>query len=252
MTPARVTLRAGLTLLDALVEAVGDVGAWCDLIDIPVRTLDFVRPAPAPGDGHVAWYSATTTLVDARIVRAGVHLGQRDGMPFAHVHGLWVGPDGVTHAGHLMPEATVLAEDVSVDVQLIAGARMNSFADEETQFTLFQPVACGTVADANAVLATVRPNEVIDDAIVTIAGQAGFDSAAVIGLGSLVGTVLDGHAGVADYATEVLLTDSNLSQRAPRLNAVTVGFVGLHRSGTLKPRANAVCVTFELLLVRSY
>lgn len=240
-TYRRVTLKAGSTLLQAMSDAAGDAGAWFDLLGLPVATLSFVRPAPAPDDTHVAWYSMTTTLSEAMILRAGAHLGRRDGAAFAHVHGLWSDSDGDQHAGHLQAETTVLSADCAVDVWLLAGARMESAPDAETGFTLFCPTCTEPVDLPNAVLACIRPNEAIEDALEAIATATGLPVSAVKGLGSLVGTRLDGQPGLDDHATEVLLTDN-----AER-HVVSVGFNGPAVVGVLAKGANRVCVTFEVL-----
>ena len=226
-----------------MVNAVGAWGAWFDLRNVPVRTLSFVRPAPANDAAHVAWYSDTTVLEHARVVVAGAHLGWRDGSPFAHVHGQWTEQDGRVHAGHLLAEVTVLGADHEVDVWTLSGARMESAYDEETGFTLFVPKPTQPVTRPNAVLSCVRPNEVIDDAVRTIG--AGASRVTVKGLGSLVGTALEGQAGLDDHATEVLLTGGAPSV----LDVVSVGFDGPPVAGALVPGANRVCVTFELLVL---
>ena len=38
-------------------------------------------------------------------------LGERDGAPFFHCHGLWTEADGRLGGGHLLPEETMVAED---------------------------------------------------------------------------------------------------------------------------------------------
>ncbi|SNR69557.1 hypothetical protein [Puniceibacterium sediminis] len=249
-TRQAVTLHAGIPLLAAMTDAVDGAAAWFDLSGIDTDRLSFVRPAPAPGDGHVAWYSATTTLDRARIVCAGAHLGRRDGAAFAHTHGVWADQIGGLHAGHLLAEYTVLARDVTVDVVVLEGARMESAKDPETGFVLFRSVRTGKVEHANAVLATARPHEPIDDIIVKIAGDAGMENATVTGLGSLIGTKFADHAAVGSYATEVLLTKGCLSEGQVDLQAMSVGFDGPHAKGILARSANTICVTFELLLVR--
>lgn len=224
-----------------MIDVADGRGAWFDLRDVPMTTLTFVRPAPSTDDRHVAWYSADTVLPDATIRLAGAHLGQRDGAAFAHVHGLWVDGNGTAHAGHLRPEASVLAADTDVDVWLLDGARMDAAPDPETGFTLFQPVPTVAVVDPDAVLATIRPHVVIDACLSTLGQADGLRVTTCKGLGSLVGTVLAGLPGLADHATEVLLTGD-----AGR-GVIAVGFHGPPVAGDLVAGANRVCVTFEVL-----
>ena len=242
-THRRVKLKAGSTLLRAMTDAVGGTGAWFDLCDLPVETLTFVRPAPAPDNCHVAWYSAETVLQDAIILQAGAHLGRRDGAAFAHVHGLWSEKSGTRHAGHLLAEATVLSVDHVVDVWVLDGAVLESAPDAETGFTLFHPISIGVVKNPNAVLATIRPNMLIDDALARCSEVGGLPVKVVKGLGSLVGTRLDGQPALDDDATEVLLTGGTGQ------GVIAVGFGGSAVTGYLTPGLNRVCVTFEVLLL---
>jgi len=248
-TPGTVVLRGGRTLLDAMADAADGAAAWFDLSGFDVDRLCFVRPAPAPGDGHVAWYSATTTFEPGRILRAGAHLGRRDGAPFAHIHGVWADHDGRRHAGHLLPETTVLGRDAEVDVILLDGAQMDSADDPETRFRLFRPVRTARIENPNAILATARPHAVIEDIIGAIAREGGLDHAGIVGIGSLVGARFTDAGAIGSYATEVLLTQGRLSDGRVDLNAAAVGFDGLHAEGVLARSTNTVCVTFELLLV---
>lgn len=242
-THRRVTLKAGATLLQAMTDAAGGAGAWFDLTDMPVETLTFVRPARAPDDRHVAWYSAETVLSDAIVLQAGAHLGRRDGAAFAHVHGLWSEKHGTHHAGHLLAEATVLSVDHVVEVWVLDGALLDGAPDAETGFTLFHPISTGTVDSPNAVLATIRPNMLIDVGLARCSEAAILPVKVVKGLGSLVGTRLDHQPAVDDHATEVLLT-GNTGQ-----SVIAVGFDGPAVTGDLAPNSNRVCVTFEVLLL---
>lgn len=241
-THRRVKLVAGSTLLQAMTDAVDGAGAWFDLADLPVSMLTFVRPAPATDDCHVAWYSADKVLNDATILHAGAHLGRRDGAAFAHVHGLWVAADGAHHAGHLLGEATVLSADCEVDVWVLEGAVMETGPDVETGFTLFRPTQIEVVDRPNAVLATIRPNEILEEGLTKCGSSCGISVKAVKGLGSLVGAKLIGQPSLSDRATEVLLTG-----KAGRA-VIAVGFNGPSVVGELQS-SNLICVTFEALLL---
>lgn len=243
----RATLRRGLTVLDALTEAADGAPAWADLVGIAVEPLAFVRPAPAPGDGHVAWYSATTTLERARILRAGAHLGIREGAPFAHVHGSWIDGEGRSHSGHLLPSDTILADDAEVELTILDGAILETAHDPETRFDIFRPVRLADVDRPNGVLATIRPNEPLSQAVAEVARSAGMRRARVQGLGSLVGTEFEDSTPVGSYATEILLTEGGIRDGVVSLAAESVGFDGEAGRGALAS-GNLVCITFEVLL----
>lgn len=246
----QAVLRGGVPLLDALTEATEGRAAWVDLRDLRAATLSFVMPAPAPGDGHAAWYSDTTTLAPAHILRAGVHLGKRDGRPFAHIHGIWTDAGGKEHMGHLLAQDTVLAENTTVELHLIDGAALDVAHDAETGFDIFRPVRTGEVEKPNAVLATIRPHEPVLDAIAQIATNAGITDYAVMGIGSLIGTMFEDRQPIESYATEILLTDGRKSGGSLSVTAASVGFDGRFERGPLA-FGNMVCVTFEILIIRS-
>ena len=242
-THRRVTLAEGATLLQAMTDVADGAGAWFDLTDLPVEKLIFVRPAPSPDDRHVAWYSEETVLRNAVIEQAGAHLGRRDGAAFAHIHGMWRAEDGACHAGHLLAEKTILSADHTVDVWLLEGAMLETAPDVETEFTLFRPISTGPVDRPNATLGTIRPNEVIEEGIAKCAAVSGLPVSAVKGLGSFVGTQLEGQPALDDIATEVLLLGEN------GRCAISVGLEGPLVRGEMKARVNRVCVTFEVLLL---
>lgn len=245
---ARVRLRSDLPLLDALHEAAEGKAGWFVLKDLAARQLSFVRPAPAPGDGHAAWYSATTTLENARIVRAGAHLGWKNGEPFAHVHGIWEDDAGGFHMGHLLSHDTRLAGEPMAEMWRLEGACLEVAEDAETRFSLFRPVRTGRVERPNAVLATIRPNVSLHESVHEVARLNGIAQGRVMGLGSLIGTSFNGGQSIESYATEVLLDTCRIAGGAVELAGASVGFSGGFEEGPLA-RDNAVCVTFELLLL---
>lgn len=244
-----VDLTGGVPLLDALAAVFGDQGAWLDLIDLPAQELHFVRPAPARDTGHVAWYSDTRILKEAIILRAGVHYGQKDGAPFSHIHGVWEDATGAQYAGHLLAEHTVLAQGGAARGYALTGARMQSVADTETGFMLFQPALLDVAAAPNAVLGTLRPHSPLPEGLCDLARAGGLESAALHGLGSLVGTQFADKQGLSSLATEVLLTNGDLNGGRATLDAVSVGFTGPSVTGRLQ-EGNRVCVTFEVLMVQ--
>ena len=241
-------LRPDLSLLDALHEAAGGRAGWFMLRDVPVRRLSFVRPAPAPGDGRVAWYSAIMTLENARIVRAGAHLGRKNGNAFAHVHGTLQDDAGGMHMGHLLSHDTFLASETVAEMWGLEGARLEVADDAETRFSLFRPVQTGSAERPNAVLVTIRPNVSLHESLHEVARLNGIGEGRVMGLGSLVGTTFEGRPPVESYATEVLLKKCRIHGSAVKLAGSSVGFSGGFEDGPLA-RDNVVCVTFELLLV---
>jgi hypothetical protein len=246
--PVTLTLRGGIPLDQAMADALGAQGfgaGYLRLDGARMARLDYVRPAPASGQGHAAWYSATHHLRDSLIAQAGAHLGLRDGRPFVHCHGLWGGA-----MGHMMVPDSVLAEDTVVTGWGLSGAMLVAEPDPETLFTLFQPTPAPVQnGGLPALLATLRPNQDVAAGIVGLAAQAGFAQAQVEGIGSTVGAELIGGAITESYGTEFLLTNATFIQGTLKAQIAAVGFHGEIAQGALPMDRNAVCVTSELLLI---
>lgn len=252
--PVSLLLRGGQSLAQAVPAALSEAGfraGYLRLDGAVLTSLDYVIPAPAPGDGHAAWYSATRRLAtDAHIIHGGVQLGERDGMAFAHCHGVWQSRGAPPAMGHMLCPDSILASDCFVRGWGITGAHLVTRPDPETEFTLFQPERRDDAAGAGtaAVLLTLRPNQDIGHAIATAAAQHGVTHARIEGIGSLVGTAFEDGSQVESYATEILILDGTLRGRSVTLDVASVGFDGHMLSGRLAHGRNAICVTAEILL----
>ena len=247
--PVTLRLRAGQTLAAAVAEALAAAGfgaGYLRLDGLHLAPLVWVIPAPAPGDGRVAWFSAPRRLAAARIEAGGVHLGQAGADPFCHCHGWWTGGDrqGI---GHVLCEDSLLAADAEVSGWGIAGAAFRRTDDPETGFPLFAPAAdaAGAGAGAGAWLCRIRPNE---DPAIALAGLAP-GRLRVEGLGSLVGANFLGAAGVSGVAAEFLIERGTASRAGAALHVAATGMSGEIHRGRLAPGRNAVCVTAELLVL---
>lgn len=254
--PVTLTLRAGLSFGAAVAKAFAEHGhkaGYLRLSDVAMERLGFVMPAPAPGDGHAAWYSAAQNWTGgAAIHEAGVHLGQRDGAPFTHTHGRWSGAGTGERVGHLLPDASVIARDTLARGWALTGAILVAEPDPETQFTLFRARARGPAPEtANALLCTLRPNQDISGALVALASAHFSGAVRAEGIGSLIGTRFKNGVAIDAYATEVLLTEGRIADGDGCLYALSVGFDGHHASGRLVPGDNPVLVTAEILLIAS-
>jgi hypothetical protein len=244
----RLTLRAGLPLTEAIVTAFAAQGfayGYLRLEGVALAPLAYVMPAPAPGDGHAAWYSATYTQPQARIATGGAHLGLREGRAFLHCHALMT----TGEMGHVLCDDSRLAADVSLQAWGLRGAGLVAQEDHETHFTLFRPTSLAQPLRANAWLATLRPNQDICAALQALARAHQITHARVEGIGSLVGTQFADSPAIASYATEIFLTEATLSPSGARIKLASVGFDGLARQGALRAGENAVCVTAELLIL---
>src|SRR5262245_18067945 len=114
-------------------------------------------------------------------------------------------------AGHVLPDRSMVSTLVRATAWIASGVRMVSEAEAETGFTLFHPVAepqTGKRAGFRTVMARVRPNIDITEAVEAICLKHGFANAILRGsIGSLIGArYADGASSVDDIATEVLVT----------------------------------------------
>ncbi|MFV0492781.1 MAG: hypothetical protein ACK5M4_13270 [Pseudorhodobacter sp.] len=248
--PVELRLAAGIPFDRAVAQAFADHGFPAGYLRLSKAQFDqlcYVIPAPAPGDGRAAWYSATHRLTQATMWDGGLHLGRKDGAAFLHCHGLWSETGGEVRAGHLLSPESILAREVVARGWGVSGAALEVRHDPETGFDLFAPVA---VSDRDkgdaALLATMRPNE-DPHAILTEIART-LPQAAIEGVGSLVHTHFISDQ-VESYATEVLLREGRIDHGVVTLSAAAVGFDGVPKTGLLKPNANRICITAELLLI---
>ena len=246
--PVRVTLRAGHTLTRAIADGLATAGfsnGYLRLDGAALEPMHYVQPAPAPGDGHAAWYSQTYVQPLATIRHGGAHLGLRDGQPFVHCHAVWH-DQGM---GHVLCDDTRLRSDVTVQGWGLRGAGLVARPDPETQFTLFRPQATSTRMKGAAFLITLRPNQDIGCALLDIARDQQITRARIEGIGSLVGTVFENAPNLESYATELLIVAGDLHSDELCLQVASVGFDGTSRHGVLRAGNNAVCVTAEVLMI---
>lgn len=255
-----LTLEPGKSFNASVADALAAHGfqaGYVLLENVPMKRMDYVIPAGSPGESHAAWYSETYAPPSGGTIRrAGLHLGRRDGEAFLHCHGLWDVPGEGLRMGHLLPFDAEVGEATQVRAYGISGALLDVADDAETNFRLFSPRAAPIANPARprrAVLATVRPNGDICEAIEAICAEHGFDEAEVLGIGSLVGADFAGGGHVSSYATEVLIRDGRVSRTAEgpqaRLDIAMVGMDGAIAEGVLVHGVNPVCVTFELLIL---
>jgi predicted DNA-binding protein with PD1-like motif len=251
-------LRDGRSANEAVGEAIaaaGFSGGYLRLSGAAIDPMAYVIPAASPDGSHAAWYSGTFAPTGVtQIEDAGFNIGSRDGKSFFHCHGIWTEPGGRRRMGHLLPDLAGFQRPVEAEMIGIRGARFDASDDAETNFKLFMPTRHGTgnAAGGRALLAQIRPNTDICHAIEEICRLHGIRSAVIHGIGSLIGVEFTDGTIADSYATEVLVTDGELSERQGepecRLDIALVDMDGAIWEGTVKRGANPVCVTFELLI----
>ncbi|WP_428532049.1 PCC domain-containing protein [Rhodopila sp.] len=250
--PLRLALRPGVSLNQAVTEPLVEAGFQCATIVLKKSALNpfrYVMPGPADDASHVAYFTAPrspsgTTFIE----QANATFGWADGKPFIHCHGVWVEPGGSRRGGHILPSETIVAEPGEAVAWGLRSIRIEAKPDRETNFTLLQPHAGAGVA-GRGLVARIKPNQDILEALETIAGRHGFGNAIVRGsLGSLIGARFTGGGEVEDHATEVLVRSGTIRDGIAALDMLVVDMGGEVHQGWLRRGENPVCITFDLVL----
>src|SRR5712671_7240483 len=120
------TLAAGLPLLEAARRGFTEAGFSGGVLSMRGGGLGpfaYVMPALSKTGANAAFYSDTFRPAGITHLKcAAMTLGERDGAPFFHCHGLWTETDGHLHGGHILPEETTVTEPFAVEAFGIDGA----------------------------------------------------------------------------------------------------------------------------------
>ena len=252
-TPLAFDLAPGLNLLEAVarpLHAAGFASAVVELQGGGFGPFVYVLPDHAPDAVHAAWYSANHQPAGgARLERANVTFGLRDGKPWLHCHAIWQEAAG-RRAGHVLPEETMVAAPVAARAWGLSDAGFAVGPDAETNFSLFQPAAIsGPASGARAVVLRVRPNEDLVAALETACRDHGIARAVLRGgVGSLVSPRFAEGTGTDDIATELLVTGGGVTAAGGAVNVALADMRGRVHAGRVVRGANAVCITCELVL----
>ena len=207
------TLAAGLPLLEAARRGFAEAGFAGGVLNMRGGALGpfaYVMPALSKTGANAAFYSDTFRPAGITRLKLGaMTLGERDGAPFFHCHGLWTETDGDLHGGHILPEESIVAELFEVEAFGIDGAMFIAEPDAETNFKLFGPVA-RAVTDANttsrAFALRLRPNQDFAAALETFCRQHGILRARIHGgVGSTIGARFTDGRIVVPFATELAI-----------------------------------------------
>src|SRR5205807_1830464 len=135
------TLAAGLPLLEAARRGFAEAGFSGGVLSMRGGALGpfaYVMPALSKTGANAAFYSDRFRPSGITRLKLGaMTLGERDGAPFFHCHGLWTETDGHLHGGHILPEESIVAESFEVEAFGIDGATFMAEPDPETNCKLF-------------------------------------------------------------------------------------------------------------------
>jgi predicted DNA-binding protein with PD1-like motif len=255
------TLEAGLPLLEAARRSFAAEGLAGGMLNIRGGALGpfaYVMPALSKTKENAAFYSDTfRPLGITRLKLASMTLGERDGVPFFHCHGLWTESDGRAGGGHMLPEETIVAEPFEVEAFGIDGAAFAAEPDPETNFKLFGPVRSapsGANATSRAFALRLRPNQDFAGALEEFCRNRGIISARIHGgVGSTIGARFSDGKIVEPFATELAITSGIIAPAAggalqAALDVALVDYTGGIAEGRLIRGDNPVLMTMELVL----
>jgi predicted DNA-binding protein with PD1-like motif len=255
------TLEAGIPLLDAArrgFAAEGFSGGVLSAHGGALGPFAYVMPALSKTGANAAFYSETFRPEGAtRLKLATMTLGERDGAPFFHCHGLWTEADGRFNGGHMLPEETVVAEPFEVQAFGLNGATFLAGPDPETNFKLFGPVASAATdarTTSRAFALRLRPNQDFACALEKFCRQHGILHARLHGgVGSTIGACFVDGRTVVPFATELAVRTGTIAPGADgtlkaELDIALVDYLGGIAEGTLVRGDNPVLMTMELVL----
>ena len=254
-------LEAGLPLLESARRGFSEAGFAGGVLSLrggALGPMAYVMPALSKTGANAAFYSDTyRPLGVTRLKCAAMTLGERDGAPFFHCHGLWTEADGRLHGGHILPEESVVAEPFAVDAFGLDGAMFLAEPDSETNFKLFGPVkreATRIEAPGRAFALRLRPNQDFAAALENFCRQRGIFRARIHGgVGSTIGAHFGDGRRVVPFATELAIRAGTVTPNADgkleaALDVALVDYLGGIAEGRLMRGDNPVLMTMELVL----
>jgi predicted DNA-binding protein with PD1-like motif len=255
------TLEAGVPLLESARRGFAGCGFAGGVLNMKGGALGpfaYVMPALSKTGANAAFYSDTFRPAGVtRLKLAAMTLGERDGAPFFHCHGLWTEADGDLHGGHILPEETVVAEPFEVAAFGIDGATFVAEPDPETNFKLFGPVgspATDAKTTNRAFALRLRPNQDFACALEKFCRQHGILRARLHGgVGSTIGARFTDGRTLVPFATELAVRSGIIAPGADgtleaELDIALVDYLGGIAEGTLVRGDNPVLMTMELVL----
>jgi predicted DNA-binding protein with PD1-like motif len=255
------TLEPGLTLLEAARRGFAAEGFAGGTLNIKGGTLGpfgYVMPALSRTGENAAFYSDTFRPRGiTRLKLATMTLGERDGAPFFHCHGLWTEADGRSSGGHMLPEETFVAEPFTAEAFGIDGAVFAAEPDPETRFKLFGPIparSSGANAPSTAYALRLRPNQDFASSLEGFCRAQGITRARIRGgVGSTIGARFVGGAIIEPFATELAITSGSIALGKSEaleatLDVALIDYTGGIGEGRLIRGDNPVLMTMELVL----
>ncbi|MET0527988.1 MAG: DUF296 domain-containing protein [Microvirga sp.] len=235
--------------------AAGCLGGFVAFDSGGCDPFQFVIPAASRDGAHAAWYSGVFSPAGPVEMKQCVAMvGEREGGPFIHCHGVWQTSAGL-RMGHMLAPNCIVTQPIVVTGLGFKAATFSATYDSETHFTLFEPVSAGervSTTSPSALLVRIRPNEDVSTAIETLCKARGITRANVFGIGSLNEVCFADGRRMTSHATELLIRKGSVvtikSEPRASLDISVVDMDGVIAEGEILHGDNPVCVTFELVL----
>ncbi|MBC9245486.1 DUF296 domain-containing protein [Paracoccus sp. 11-3] len=248
LVPIKGILPAGVSVMQAvgdLFAAHGCRGGMLWLDGVTCDPMRYVLPALSTDGLHAAWYSETYAPDGPWVIEsATASVGQKNGEPFLHCHGIWTN-DRTRDMGHLLPFDSILTAQAQVSGLGAADTWFESLPDSETAFTLFTPVNGDR---GRSVLARLLPGEDVITAIEALAAEHGILHANLHAVGSIDHIRFTDGRRVDCLATELHFTGATLADGSADIPIEVVDITGEIHRGTLTRGHNPVGVTVELII----
>jgi predicted DNA-binding protein with PD1-like motif len=255
------TLEAGMTLLEAARRGFAAEGFTSGTLNMGQGALGpfgYVMPALSRTGENAAFYSDTFRPAGiTQLKLATLTLGERDGAPFFHCHGLWREADGRMSGGHMLPDETFVAEPFDVDAFGIDGAVFVAEPDPETNFKLFGPIpraSTNAMASSRTFAVRLRPNQDFAGSLEAFCRERGIVRAKIRGgVGSTIGARFAGGGVIEPFATELAIASGSVAPGAggaleAALDVALIDYTGGIGEGTLIRGDNPVLMTMELVV----
>ena len=247
-----IALTGEIPLEEAILTAFSDQGLTGGAVEIDgleCTAIDYVIPAQSEFPDRLAWYSAPRSPKGpARILQAYASVGMDHGAGMTHCHGIWRLADGRRAMGHLLGPKTMPAPGQVLRAIGFEHALFDRRPDPETNFDLFAASGDGSETP-QAIVVTLRPNEDIPTTCMRLCAQYGFDSARVIGLGSLNGAGFIGVSAMQDHVSEFLIRSGRASPTSAEIDIAVVDSGANCFEGVLATGQGRVSITSEIVLL---
>lgn len=140
----RLLLQPGLSLFDAIVKPLSDIGvhhASLTLLGGEFESLSYCLTMPDPTKTSLIAYTAPVQAGRALMIFGNATLGKdASNRPIVHCHAALCTEAGEVRGGHIVPQTSrVGAQPLTVLVTVLEGFELRVTFDPETNMALLQP-----------------------------------------------------------------------------------------------------------------